>query len=86
MLTLAPRWSLDVTRGPDWLIIKPIPPQRNLADAPPLADQLWATLDQHFTYRLVLDLSQIGRLQNAILGQLSSVNARIQSHGGLLRL
>ena len=58
MLTVASGCTLDVERGPDWLLVR----IRNLDRAEPetpLAEQLWALLEQHFTYRLVLELDEV---------------------------
>ena len=59
MLTSAGGCDLAVERGPDWLLVR----LRNLdflaPDAPPLAEQLWSLLQQHFTYRLVLELDDV---------------------------
>ncbi len=85
MLTTACGCDLDVERGPDWLLVR----LRNLdltaPDAPPLADQLWNLLQQHFTYRLVLELEDV-QLNSRVIGQLMQLYRRIEEHDGVLRL
>ena len=73
MLAIAPGCELDVERGPDWLLVR----VRNLdlaeSDAPPLAERLWQLLEQHFTYRLVLELDGVQVLNSHLIGQLAAV-------------
>jgi anti-anti-sigma regulatory factor len=90
--------ELTVTRGPDSLWVKlhgpeaPSSASPPLADRPladetrPLADELWSLLECHFTYRLVLDLSEIDLVDRRLLGQLVALRRKILRHGGLMRL
>ena len=86
MLTIAPSFDLDVERGPDWLLVR----VRNLdltqSDAPPLAEHLWGLLQQHFTYRLVLEFDEVGVLDSRLIGQLIQLYRRIEEHDGVMRL
>jgi anti-anti-sigma factor len=86
MPAIAPECDFDVERGPDWLLVR----VRNLdladAEAPPLADRLWQLLQQHFTYRLVLELDQVEVLDSYMVGQLMEVYGRIAEHEGVMRL
>jgi anti-anti-sigma regulatory factor len=43
-------------------------------------------LQQHFTYRLVLELDQVPLLSGDLVEQLSQLHGRIEEHGGLMRL
>jgi len=79
-------WDLTVSRGPDSLWVKVNHPDHDLSDPPPLVDQLWSLLECHFIYRVVLDLSEIKRLDRNLLGQLLRLQRRIRDHGGLMRL
>jgi anti-anti-sigma regulatory factor len=85
MMTSAAGCVLDVERGPDWLLVR----LRNLdlatPDAPSLADELWSLLQQHFTYRLVLELDEV-QVNSHIIGQLLQLSRRIEEHEGVLRL
>ena len=56
MIGSAANWRLSVDRGPDWLIVKIQPTTESEYATEELADQLWAILVQHFTYRLVLEM------------------------------
>ncbi|HZZ74172.1 MAG TPA: hypothetical protein VFE24_18195 [Pirellulales bacterium] len=48
MLTIAPGWTLDVERGPDWLFVKVHPPAGDPFDMPPLAESVWSILEQKY--------------------------------------
>jgi anti-anti-sigma factor len=86
MLTVARGCRFDVERGPDWLMVR----VRNLdlaeLETPPLAEQLWSLLEQHFTYRLVLELNEVRLLNSYLIGQLIKLFRRIEEHDGVLRL
>ena len=77
---------LDVERGPDWIFIRPHPPEQSWDEAAPLAEAVWAILEQSFTYRLVLELDEVPMLRSYLIAQLVLLSKRIHSHGGLLRL
>lgn len=80
-------WNLEVDRGPNWLFVKLRQPNRTVAgDEVPLADELWNLLQQHFTSRIVLELDEVDRLQSSLMGQLVSLNKRVSTQGGMLRL
>jgi anti-anti-sigma factor len=85
MLQTAAGWGLDVDRGPDWIFVR-VHPRSGFDDAPGLAESVWAVLEQHFVYRLVLELDEIAMLHSPIIGQLVLLSKRVHSHGGLLRL
>jgi hypothetical protein len=78
--------ALDVRRGPDGLFVKVDRLGRRGATLVPLASQIWGLLIQHFTYRLVLDLSRIDLLNSELLGQLILLEKRICGKNGILRL
>lgn len=86
MLAIAPDCALDVERGPDWLLVR----VRNLdpadSEALRLADRLWSLLEQHFTYRLVLELDEVEVLSSSLIGQLAELCRRIEEHDGVMRL
>jgi anti-anti-sigma factor len=84
MLAVAPGCELEVERGPDWLLVRasldPAEPDS------PLAEQVWDALQQHFTYRLVLELDQISLLTSTLVAQLLQLHRRIEEHGGVMRV
>lgn len=86
MLAIAPGCEFDVQRGPDWLIVRiknfdPAEP-----DSPSLMEGIWSLLEQHFTYRVVLELDQVPLMNSALVEQLFLLYRRIQEHDGVLRL
>ena len=80
---LADQWDLHVDRGPDWLFLN-LP--ADAATEPHLADRLWGVLTRHFTYRLVLELDDLGAFPSQLMGQLIMLQKRVMQHGGALRL
>ncbi len=76
--------DFEVDRGPDWLLVK----IKHLADSAdtPLARNLWSLLEQHFTYRLVLEMDEVDMLDSHLIGQLLALGKRIQDRDGILRL
>ena len=51
-----------------------------------LAERIWRLLQQHFTYRLVLELDQVRLLTSRLIAQLVQLHRRIEEHGGVMRL
>ena len=98
MIGLSQGWSLQVDRGPDWLFVRPsraVDGELSTAvglsaddgaDDASLADQVWSVIEQHFTYRVVLECDQLGRLTSELIAQLLVLNRRIRGQGGTLRL
>ena len=86
MVLVARGWELDVERGPDWLFVRPQCPPADADEAPPLAEQIWALVEQSFTYRLVLELDRIDVLRSYLVGQLVWLQKRLHVQGGVLRI
>ncbi len=95
MLTMSPEWGLEVQRGPDWLLIRLNRGEDNDSrqgdsrqdrETPPLAERIWALLEQHFTYRLVLDLDELDLLNSLLIGQLIELHRQVRDHDGVIRL
>jgi anti-anti-sigma factor len=86
MLATAPGCELDVDRGPDWLLVRVRGLDCASSELPPLADQLWSLAEQHFTYRVVLELDEVALLNSWLVGQLIALSKRVQEHDGVLRL
>jgi len=86
MTILAATWKLDVQRGPDWLLVKVGRWEDESPDMPPLAEPLWAILEQHFIYRLVLEMDEMPALTGELLDQLLVLKERVLEHDGVLRL
>ena len=62
----------------------PLRPDEEVLDG--LAGRLWALLEKHFIYRLVLEMDEIDILPSKLIGQLVMLNKRVLSQGGALRL
>ncbi len=86
MATIAPGWRLEVERGPDWLIVTLDCDHEHEWDSPPLADGIWEILEQHFTYRVVLDLGRVQMLHTWLIGQLVRLHQRAAAHDGVVRV
>ena len=74
---------LRVDRGPDWLFVK-LKVEEEQIDG--LADRLWQLLDQHFIYRLVLEMDEVDFFPSRLMGQLVVLQKRVLQHDGALRL
>lgn len=86
MPTLIAEWNLEVDRGPDGLWVRIVGPTSGASDSQSLADDLWSLLEQHFVYRLVLDVEKIDLSDRRLVDQLSNLHERISQHDGMLRL
>ena len=81
---LAP-WELRVDRGSNWLLVKAHRDEAGSADAS-LTEQLWALMEQRFTFRLVLELDRNASLEGIFLQQLVSLDERARTRNGFVRL
>jgi anti-anti-sigma factor len=86
MVSVSEGWKLDVERGPDWLFVRLHNPPAIGQEGEPLAEQLWSLLEQHFMYRLVLELDDVQALRSSLIGQLVLLYKRIHQRGGMLRI
>jgi anti-anti-sigma factor len=86
MQTMTPGCELDVERGPGWLLVRVRNIDPSGSESTRLAERLWRLLQQHFTYRLVLELDEVELLNSLLVGQLVKLRRRIEEHDGVLRL
>lgn len=86
MIEIAPGWTLNVERGPDWLFVRVGSPPQPGFDMPPLAETLWAALQDHLVYRVVIELYDLPLLDSYLIGQLVLLHKRIHTHDGVLRI
>lgn len=86
LLELAPGWTMDLERGPDWLYVRLRPPLEAVSSEIDLAETVWEKLEQSFTYRLVLELDELPMMRSWIVSELVKLQKRIVAHGGMLRL
>ena len=75
--------ALEVDRGPDWLFVRL---DLDTCAIDSVADRLWAILDKHFIYRLVLEMEDVEMLSSRLMGQLVMLQKRVLQHEGALRL
>ncbi len=92
--------EFEVERGPDWLFVRlpdlggggsgaakaKGPEEETGLCVEHLADQLWNLLNQHFVYRLVLEMEQVRLCSSSLMGQLVMLQKRVLQHDGALRL
>ena len=78
--------SLEVDRGPDWIFIRVQGCDPKFSAAPPLAEAVWAILEQNFVYRVVLEMDRIAVLHSYLVGQLVLLTKRLHGHDGVLRI
>jgi anti-anti-sigma factor len=86
LLELAPEWTMELDRGPDWLFIKLQPPRGGDTGEIPLAEMIWQKLEQSFCYRVVIELDEVGYLRSWMIGELVRLHKRVTTHEGMLRL
>ena len=86
MQELASGWVIDTERGPDWLFVTLVEPSDIPGECAELAQGLWHLLEQHLTYRLILELDKLPLLRSSVIAQLVLLHKRIHKHGGLLRI
>lgn len=98
-VVFAQAWDFEVERGPDCLIVQPrqrAAGRHDLASAnwvaadrskmPTLGEQIWALLEQNFSYRLVLELGQIDTVDAALVEQLAWLEKQIHARDGMMRI
>jgi anti-anti-sigma factor len=86
MLETARSWNVSVDRGPDWLFIHLEPAPESPADYSTVAEQVWQVVQQHFVYRVVLELENLATFPSSLIGQLVLLHKRLHTQGGVLRL
>ena len=79
-------WELSVERGPNWLLVKVGKPLASPWEMPPLADTLELLMEEHFTYRLVLELDDVDLLSSELIGELVALDKWIRDRQGVMRL
>lgn len=86
MPAIAPGCELHVERGPDWLLVRVACSDPMELDAVALAEYIWSVLEQHFTYRLVLELDQVSMLTSHMIEQLMQLHHRLEERNGVMRV
>ena len=70
MLATAAGYEFDVDRGPDWLWIRIRSVETGSSPAASLAEQLKELVENHFIYRIVLELHRVPELSSQLIGEL----------------
>ncbi len=86
MLATAAGYEFDVDRGPDWLWIRIRSVETGSLPAASLAEQLKELVENHFIYRIVLELHRLPELSSQLIGELVQLDRYIQKHDGVLRI
>lgn len=76
-----------VDRGPNWLFVRVEEAgKRRGGRASALADRVWEISEQHFVYRVVLELEDSAEIDAVTRADLAGLSRRLADHGGALRL
>jgi anti-anti-sigma factor len=86
LLELAPEWTMDIDRGPDWLFIRLQPPHHGDTGEIALAEMIWQKLEQCFCNRVVLEMDGVDFLRSWMIGELVRLHKRVTANGGMLRI
>lgn len=86
MLVTAEGCDLEVDRGPGWLFIRVRNFDPDCPECSSLADRVWAILQQHLTYRVVLEMDEVEVLPTALVAEFVQLQQRVREHEGVVRL
>ena len=87
MLDLAPGWTVELDRGPNWLFAKLHGEEcTEPVDLVDLADKLSGLLDQEFANRLVVEMDDVPVMRSHMIGELVRLRRAIQDRGGVVRV
>ena len=86
MPTTLVQYDLSVERGPGWLFIKLENIDPDAFETHQLADRIWSLLEQHLTYRVVLEMSDVRMLRSVLISQLVMLRHKIHQHNGVIHL
>jgi hypothetical protein len=78
--------ELEIVRGPGCLVVRVKSLEPDELHPQPLAEDLWALLQQHFTNRLLLDLTAVKKMDAYLIEQLARLCRRIHEHDGTLHV
>ncbi len=79
-------WEIEVDRGPDWLFVRLIPTNNTSSYTSEFVEPVWDVIDQHFIYRIVLEMDQLDQVSSELIDQLLILQQRVWAHQGMLRL
>jgi hypothetical protein len=78
--------NLDIERGPNWLFVRVKKCRPGDPEAISLAQRVSSALDQHFIYRVVLELDEAALPCDRLIEELRVLDQWIQDRHGVLRL
>ncbi|MHB0959156.1 MAG: hypothetical protein ACYC6N_01745 [Pirellulaceae bacterium] len=84
--TIKGKQDLEIERGPNWLFVRVHRCRPGDIEVLSLAERVTAALDQHFTYRVVLELEESVLPCEQLIEELRLLDQWIQEHHGVLRL
>jgi hypothetical protein len=79
-------WDFAVERGPNWLLVRAENPTVDAEDERSLVESLWAVMQEHLTYRLVLEFAEEQSLVPPLIRQLLELRQLAQFQHGCVRL
>jgi anti-anti-sigma factor len=86
LLDLAPGWTMELDRGPDWLFVRIHGPADGDTEGANFAERIWELLDREFAHRLVVELDTLTMLRSCFVGELVRLHKRVTAHGGIMRV
>lgn len=85
MIALTAGWEIETERGPGCLIIRLKPGDESQAPDD-LADTIVRLMEEHFCYRVIIELDEVRLVDSRLLGQLVKLVRLVQNRDGLVRL
>jgi len=86
MLCVDQGYELDVVRGPGSLSVKVNKLRHDPENRPALGHDLWALMEQHFIYRMLLDLERVEVVDDYLVDELLHLSRSIHQHDGTLHI
>ncbi len=80
-----PNNRLEIDRGPNWLFVK-FHPGRSKAELAKMGDELWTVAENHFVYRMVVEMEEIDTLTDDLVRQLAKLREQLEEQEGALRV
>jgi|OM-RGC.v1.025801483 anti-anti-sigma regulatory factor len=84
-------WVYGIDRGPEWLFVRLERPADGIAagansDGTEVSDAVLATLRENLVQRVVLELDDIGTLDDTLVDAIAELDRRLGNGGGTLRI
>jgi hypothetical protein len=81
------RYDVGLERGPDWLFVRLIPPDRERPRrGGDLGTGLWTVAREHGMNRIVVELDGLERIEERLIDALETLARLVGRDGGLLRV